>query len=353
MPKIIYENHTRLKQRLGIQPINTGQQLNFGGIVSDDIEVLHAMRSISGDCLNLVSGVEFSLTEYRGQTQDYDNCLSGLDRIQDDHKLFAALCRSIYFKQALETHPVIMQMRNLALDLDARTQPLPVCMNLEGIARHYGLATEYLDITNNFSVASFFATQRRDSKTKKFEPMRATSAPGVIYKMHPIPMMAAAGAGCDEMPYQPVGWQPFPRPEQQRANAIRLQSGQDVTESMPVVKYRFQHSRNQSKRIYEMFEGGDKLMPADDLASFADSLETKNCFPQSTLDLAFQSYGKRKQPQDTAAKRQSFMAKAGITLEEYDSLKTQEWIFKQEVFDAEIQRMLSKVRTRMALYLPS
>ena len=349
MPKTIYENLTRLKQRLGIQPINTGQQLNFGGIVSDNIEALHAMRSISGDCLNLVSGVEFSLTEYRGQTQDYGNCLSGLDRIQDDHKLFAALCRSIYFKQALTTHPVVMQMQDLALDLDARTQPLPVCMNLEGIAQHYGLATEYLDITNNFSVASFFATQRWDSKTKKFEPMRGQSKLGVIYKFHPAFLMSPP-MGCNEMPYIPVGWQPFPRPEQQRANAIRLKLGEDFAQTIGVVKYYFQHSRNQSKRIYEEFEGGDKLMPADDLASFADSLETKNCFPQSALDLAFQSYGERKQPQDTVDKRQSLMAKAGIALEEHDSFKAQEWSFKQEVFDAEIQRMLSKVRTRMVFY---
>lgn len=352
MPKTIYKNLTRLKQRLGIQPINTGQQVSYRGIVFDDIEALHARTSMSGDCLNLVSGTELGMTEYRGQTQDYGNCLSGLDRIQDDHKLFAALCRSIYFKQALETHPVIMQMRDLALDLDARTQPLPICMNLEGIAQHYGLATEYLDITNNFSVASFFATQRWDSKTKKFEPVCAQSKLGVIYKFHPTFLMNPP-MGCNEMPYIPVGWQPFPRPEQQRANAIRLKPGEDFTKSMPVVKYRFQHSLDQSKRIYEEFDGGDKLMPADDLASFADSLEAKNCFPQSTLDLAFQSYGKRKQPQDTVDKRQSLMAKAGITLEEHDSFKTQEWSFKQEAFDAEIQRMLGKVRMRLAFYPPS
>lgn len=343
MPKTIYENLTRLKQHLGIQPINTGQQLNYRGIAFDDIEALHAIRSIKGDCINLMSGVEFPPAEYRGQTQDYKACLSGLDRIQDDHKLFAALCRAIYFKQALATHPAVMRMQNIPLGLD----DLPVCINLEGIAQHYGLATEYLDITNNFSVASFFATQRWDSKTKKFEPMRATSAPGVIYKMHPALMMGAIGAGCDEMPYQPVGWQPFPRPEQQRANAIRLKSGEDFAQTSGVVKYRFQHSRNQSKRIYEMFEGGDKLMPADELADFADSLQTKTSFPQSTLDEAFQSYGQRRKPQNTTAKRASLMSKAGITLEEHDSFKTQEWSFNQAAFDTEIQRMLSKVRTRM------
>lgn len=71
------------------------------------MEALHAMRSMSGDCINLISGVEFSFTEYRGQTQEYDVCLSSLDRINHDHELFAALCRATYFQQALDYHPVI------------------------------------------------------------------------------------------------------------------------------------------------------------------------------------------------------------------------------------------------------
>lgn len=352
MVKNIYENLTKLKQHLGIKPINTGQQLHYGGIVSDDIEALHAIGSANGDCVYLMSGVEFNFFEYRGQTQEYGTCLSTLDRIQDDHKFFSALCRSIYFKQALTTHPVIMRMQDLVLNLDARTQPLPICINLESIAQHYGLATEYLDITNNFSIASFFATQSWNSKTKKFEPMCAQSKPGVIYQLNSILLMDSA-VGCDEESYIPVGWQPFPRPEQQRANAIRLQPREDFLKLGVVTPYYFQHSCDQSKRIYEEFEGGDKLMPADELADFADSLQTKTSFPQSTLDQAFQSYGLRRKPQDTPANRATLMAKAGISLEEHDSFKTQEWSFKQEAFDAEIQRMLSKMRTRMALFLPS
>ena len=349
MPKTIYSNLIRLKQRLNIQPINTGRQFNYRGIVFDDVEALHARTSMSGDCLNLVSGTELGMTEYRGQTQEYPTCLSSLDRIQDDLELFSALCRSIYFKQALAAHPVITQLQDLALDLDEKVQPLPICINLESIAQHYELPTEHLDITSNFSVASFFATQRWDAKAKKFEPMRAQSAPGVIYKLHPMSLLDSA-QGCGETPYVPVGWQPFPRPEQQRANAIRLKPGEDFAHTRGVVKYRFYHSRNQSKRIYEEFEGGDTLMPADQLAGFADSLHTKTAFPQSTLDLAFERYSQRKQPQDTAAKRQSLMAAAGITLEEHNSFATQEWGFSQGVFEDEMRRMLGRVRTRMAFY---
>src|SRR5690554_1680231 len=182
--------------------------------------------------------------------------------------------------------------------------------------------------------------------------MRAVSSPGVIYKLHPAFLMSQP-LPCDQMPYVPVGWQPFPRPEQQRANAIRLKPGEDFAHTRGVVKYRFYHSRNQSKRIYEAFEGGDKLMPADDLVELADSLQTKTSFPQSTLDLAFERYSKRKQPQDTAAKRESLMTQAGIMLEKHESFEAQEWGFSQAVFEDEMRRMLGKVRTRMAFYPPS
>lgn len=349
MPKTIYSNLIRLKQRLNIQPINTGRQFNYRGIVFDDVEALHARTSMSGDCLNLVSGTELGMTEYRGQTREYEVCLSSLDRINHDHELFATLCRSTYFQQALASHPAITYLQNFTPVIDPRAQPLPLCINLEGIAQHYGLPTEYLDITSNFSVASFFATQRWDAKAKKFEPMRAQSAPGVIYKLHPMFLMDSA-QGCGEIPYVPVGWQPFPRPEQQRANAVRLKPGEDFATSMPVAKYYFKHCPKHSKHIYEEFEGGDLLLPADELAGFAESLMTKTSFPQSTLDQAFQSYEQRKQPQNTAEKRQDLMASAGITLEAHNSFETQDWNFSQHAFEEEIQRMLSKVRTRMAFY---
>lgn len=47
------------------------------------------------------------------------------------------------------------------------------------------------------------------------------------------------------------------------------------------------------------------------------------------------------------------MAAAGISLEEHNSFEAQEWGFSQAVFETEIERMLSKVRTRIAFYPPS
>lgn len=347
MPKYIFDSLAKLKERLGIKPVNTGQQFNYRGIVFDDVEALQARLSINGDCVNLVSGVEFSMVEYRGQTQEYESCLSTLDRIQSDHELFAALCRSTYFKQALEYHPAITQLKSAAFDVGAENaKPLPIGIDLDGIAQHYGLPTQYLDITSNFSVASFFSTQRWDNKAKRFEPMRMVPPPGVIYVLHPDALLGYQGG--EGFPYKPVGWQPFPRPEQQRANAVCMGTGEDFAKSLPVDIFYFQHSRNQSKRIYEEFDGGDKLFPADGLADFAESVQSKNSFPQRTLDEAFTIYGKRKKPQDTAEKRQRLMLRAGIMLEGQGCYKASSWDFNQKAFDDEVQRMQGRLRFRFS-----
>lgn len=347
MPKTIYSNLIRLKQHLNIQPINTGRQFSLGGsgIVTDDLEALHAMRSMSGDCINLKSGLEFSFTEYRGQTQEYEVCLSSLDRITRDHELFAALCRSTYFQQALASHPAITQLQSFAPVLDQRVQPLPICISLEGIAQHYGLPTEYLDITSNFSVASFFATQHWNTATQTFEPVRAMSSPGVIYKLHPAFLMSQP-LPCDQMPYVPVGWQPFPRPEQQRANAIRLKPGEDFAQTMGVVKYRFYHSRNQSKRIYEEFEGGNKLMPADDLAELADQVQRQTIFNHDVIKRAFQRYAARRNPISSDEDKEAMIKKAGIEIEGSSNAKFG-WNFNQEEFDKELNRVVNRIRFRM------
>lgn len=347
MSKKVFNNFTRLKNYLNIQPINTGQEINIGGIVSDDLEHLHAIGSVSGECIHLMSGVEFPINEYRGQNQEFTPCLSSLDRITKDHELFSALCRSEYFEQALTHHPVIKNAQGYRFSPDRVDWHLPLCINLQGIGQHYGLETEYLDITNNFSVASFFATQRWNNKTKKFEPMRAAKLPGVIYKLMPTFLL---NEGLDGQPlsYVPVGWQPFPRPEKQRANAIHLNPREDFIKKRGIASFYFHHSYNQSKRIYEEFEGGEALIPVDALSDFAENLMAKTCFPESTIKKAFQRYRSRKKLPNTVRNCTDIMIEAGITQEPKDSFETLNWAFSKQEFENELQRLNKRIRWRLA-----
>ena len=82
-PGKIFPDLDTLQQMLSIPPVNTGkQQFPTGpsGIVTDDIEGLHAYQNEAGK-LHLVSGVEFQDFLYRGQVEEKLPCVPSLGRI--------------------------------------------------------------------------------------------------------------------------------------------------------------------------------------------------------------------------------------------------------------------------------
>lgn len=231
------------------------------------------------------AGVEWALQEYRGQVQDYGSCFSGQDRCKTDADLFDVILRNAVFEQGLATHPTLQRMQRVTL-FDK-----PFCIDKQGVAQHYGLATDYVDITPNFDVASFFATQKWNDKVGRFEPMKNCLKPGVIFKL--IPALAMLPQGDEQPAYTPIGWQPFERPEQQRANGYRLGMGEDFAKVPTVSKFRFKHNRQESKRIHDLFEGGDSLFPHEPLAEFADHVKALTQFTQTQINEASAKFVQR------------------------------------------------------------
>ena len=82
-------NLDELRDRLAIPTINTGRQIHlFGqpaGLVTDDLEGLHAIADENG-YIRLISGTEFSMQMYRGQTQVYPRCVPTLSRLEGTSK---------------------------------------------------------------------------------------------------------------------------------------------------------------------------------------------------------------------------------------------------------------------------
>jgi hypothetical protein len=268
-----------LRQRLNISSVNTGRRIElFGpqGIISDDMEGLHAMLDQHGRTV-LQSGVEFPLHMYRGQTQDFGKCTPSLARITDPDQQFLTLCRSIAFEDAIGSHPLVQLVEQTAF-MDA-----PFFVDREGLAQHYGHPTDMLDITGSFDVASFFATCRWDSEKRAYQPYWQDTMPGVMYRIH----SAFLGLDADSPDLSIVGWQPLPRPEQQQAQALQLKHGADF-ESLPFVeKFWFAHDANTSSQIYAAFNQGRALFPPDAAAELSALAENILAFTAAQIERAW------------------------------------------------------------------
>ena len=284
---IFYPTLKSLKQKLQIQPINTGKQFTHNGqacgIVFHDIERLHAMVGVDG-CIHLKSGTEFSMVQYRGQNEDFGVCKTTLDRCKSQEEQFLNICRTIAFEELLEVHPFVKYVRTLP--------PLGenhLCLNFTGMAQHYGLHTDYLDITNNFDVACFFATCKYENG--QYYPISNISKPGVIYKIYEMIMPPfVENESNKDMLLEYLGWQPLSRPEQQRASVLKVAKDTNLDTISGVQKYYFKHSIYQSKKIWKQFDEGKALFPDDSAADLANICSKLNSFTNKQLNKAFERF---------------------------------------------------------------
>jgi hypothetical protein len=100
----------------------------------------------------------------------------------------------------------------------------PLFVDHVAIAQHYGLRTGLLDLTESVNVAAFFATNEllRDGRW-----VPATDGWGVIYRLSVPRSRSPQEAEKDLEWMSPIGYQPFPRPNEQWAWAYELGITQD------------------------------------------------------------------------------------------------------------------------------
>lgn len=330
-----------LQQMLSIPPVNTGSQRFLtgpSGIVTDDIEGLHACRNEAGR-LHLVSGVEFQDFLYRGQVEEILPCVPALGRktmTLEDRLL--ALCRCVAFEEALEAHPFVKKAQQSGIHVD-----------IKGLAQHYGQPTDMLDITGSFAVASFFATSRWDTESSRYLPVGDDAPVGVIYRV----------TSCILEDRQPesfclVGWQPLPRSEQQRAFAIRMKPGQDFVHDMfTTERAYFKQNAAISHRIWKEFDEGRALFPDDPAAQLSMQAKKLRQFTEAQMTLAWSRFEAWECRQYLPERRKALEVSSGITVSSSAALT---W----NHFDVEtrnghlnnmIEAVINRVRFRRAMYL--
>lgn len=333
-----------LRPHLDIPAINTGFQhplTTLSGIITDDIEGLHAITDEHGRVM-LQSGIEFSLHAYRGQPEEYVPCLPTLGRLKRPEEQLLALCRNSAFEDAIGEHPYVR------LTEKYRLLGHPLCVDTQGLAQHYGLATDLLDFTSNFDVASFFATSYWNREAREYRPVCEPEKPGVIYRIPPA-LFVGADLGAE---FEIVGWQPLKRPEQQRAFGLKMKKGRDLNALPFVQMVKFRHCAKISARIWKSFDEGRALFPDDAAVVLAKRAETLCQFTRQQIDRSWARLDAWNENKTTNEYRQAVEDRSEIRQSETNILNWDGLGIERDErkLTSQLMGVLEKVRYRRVIY---
>ena len=198
----------------------------------------------------------------------------------------------------------------------------------DALAQHYGLETKWLDITNDFNTALFFATCYYDDAKDCWLPLTKEQTESSESKQHGIlfhiPQWQASSTALSALHVKtmggiqspstgriipsfeyvfneilPIGFQPFRRCHMQYGYGIKMEENRPLQQDITFEKLRFRHNEKLSKDIYEMMDQGKKIYPDEGLTEIKDiieSIRTATSFSDEAFEYAFEqtSYFKNK-----------------------------------------------------------
>lgn len=213
---------------------------------------------------------------YRGQIEEFNPCLSSIDRIHSEFDIKLSRLKSLELEHFYKHTSLYVEQQSLIIHTFGKNYQYQI--DYLSLAQHYNIPTEYLDLTNNLLIAAFFATNKYDSASDSFIPIK--KGKGIIYKY----------MDASEFRVTIVGFQPFLRPGEQKAFAIRLEQKEDFSKIPSVQRIVFNHSHECSEFLNELFDKGKILFPPDPIAKIANAINTTNIFSINSLHRLHERY---------------------------------------------------------------
>lgn len=202
-------------------------------------------------------------TFYRGQSRFYEQCVPSLFRRNEKGEFPSEVdiaynrIKICEFECLLSTHPVFCELSQ------------NISVNPVALAQHYGLTTEYLDMTNSKWVAAFFASTRYDYDTDTYFPVGSDYEEG--YGVMYVSKSYEKG-DIKEMFFSKnvvIGYQYFERPSKQSSFGYKMQAGEDFNESPYFKRVLFRHDLEASKIVFDMSYKQKRFIPKDSLSRLA------------------------------------------------------------------------------------
>ncbi len=256
-----------------VSAIDAGGMFNFDGIE----------HLWTADGVLVPVGSSFSSPYlYRGQVERHRPCVPGVFRglpaVEHPHALSPAdwvrclvdRVKLEEFVVAMQSHPAMAYAQAIGL----RTSPY-------GLAQHYELATDRIDLTQDHLVAAFFATNKRDRGI--WSPV--ASGRGVVYRLHTASFSQHFGERLECL-----GKHVLPRPGEQKAYTLTMALGRDF-EALPIEVYTFDQVVECGERLHARFAGGSSLFPRDVMADVAAAIRADSSVPRSLLESVMRKSG--------------------------------------------------------------
>lgn len=219
---------------------------------------------------------------YRGQNKEFIPCVPTIYRDNpNEAQVFLQRMRLVQFHRLLKSHPVVTNF----------FEKHHFLVNEEGLAQHYGLKTEVLDLTSSLDVALFFATCKYDKDTDTYDYYHDEGVyEGVLYVFDPVrdneptpPLRIEKYLNGN---ITPIGLQAFPRPGAQFGYALHIGKGGSTKSWM----YKFTFTSEESKHYYDLFQKGESLWIKDKLIEKTKQIVRQTIFSYSVFKEAFEKY---------------------------------------------------------------
>jgi hypothetical protein len=207
---------------------------------------------------------------YRGQNRDYPSFIPSIyrksaqgDGFCDDLRIFYRELQLREFELLINRFPRVKTWKQQGFYVWS-----------EAIAQHYGFYTTLLDITNNFDIALFFACCKYDTVNRLYKPLEESdligeeNQYGVIY--------GKFNESIADMLHlrniKPIGYQPFMRPNNQCGFVYYLGPEERTVDFDWKIK--FKHNPNYAKKIFEEFDGGEKIFTKKDIEPIENEFQS-------------------------------------------------------------------------------
>ena len=226
---------------------------------------------------------------YRGQSRYHEYCFPTLYRgkkkgeLPLEEDVASNRIKICEFALLLNSHPVFREVAN-------NTQ-----VDAVALAQHYGLPTEYLDITNSKWVAAFFASTRYEGATDSYYPVGRDyrEGYGVMYITKEAEhLLSEAFFEKNEV----IGYQYFERPSKQSSFGFRLDKGEDFNKLPYFDQVFFRHDLEASNIVYNMAYRQNRFVPKDELSKLARKIAESKEVTRFALFRCWEIYYQDKEP---------------------------------------------------------